>query len=161
MSYASYKHLLGRPYSSGKHDCYGLVRDYYIDVFGVKIVDAARPEGWWNHPDMNLIDDFMETDGWEQLGTNTRNLKVGDGLVFSLISGKANHVGVYVGNGMFIHHVWSRYSNEEALMEKWKSRLLMVVRHPEISRIGSELAPKTNLIDILPERLRAKYVQPS
>lgn len=158
MSYESYKHLLGRPYISGKDDCYGLAINYYFDVYGVKIVNAARPEGWWNHPEINLLDDFMEVDKWERLGTNTRALKPGDGLVFSLITGKANHVGVYVGNGMFIHHVWNRYSCEEALLDKWTARLLMIIRHEEVAQIGMDMTPKTQMIDLLPERLRAKYI---
>lgn len=160
MSFDSYKHLLGRPYVSGRNDCYGLARDYYRDLFAIQIVDAARPEGWWNEPDISLIDDFMESDGWEQIGTNTRNLKVGDGLVFSLINGKANHVGVYVGNGAFIHHVWRRFSNEEALLDKWKSRLLMILRHPEVATIGAGMTPKTSLETMLPEWYRAKLIQP-
>jgi cell wall-associated NlpC family hydrolase len=158
MSYTSYKHLLGRPYTSGENDCYGLVRNYYRDLFGIEIINAARPEGWWNEPDINLIDDFMEMDGWEQLGKNTRSLKVGDGLVFSLINGKANHVGVYVGNGAFIHHIWNRFSCEDALLEKWKARLLMIVRHPEVAKLGVGMIPTTDLSSMLPEKYRAKLV---
>lgn len=158
MSYDSYAHLLGRPYTSGRHDCYGLARDYYKDVYGVVLIDAARPEGWWNEKDMNLIDDFMEADGWENIGTNTRQLKPGDGLIFSLLSGKANHVGIYVGNGMFIHHVLNTYSREDALVEKWKSRLLAIIRHPEVVKAGQGMEAKVDLSTFLPERFRAKLV---
>lgn len=160
MSFSSYKHLLGRAYSSGRHDCYGLARDYYHDVYGVEIINAARPDGWWNEPDIKLIDDFMAMDGWEQIGNNTRALKVGDGLIFSLINGKANHVGVYVGNGTFIHHVYKRYSNEEALLDKWKSRLLMIIRHPEVAKSGAGMTSTTSLETMLPEWYRARLVQP-
>lgn len=160
MSYGGYAHLLGRAYDAGRHDCYGLVRDYYRDVYGVNLLNFARPEGWWNDPEMNLIDDLLEADGWERLGTNTRQLKPGDGLVFSLIHGKANHVGVYVGNGMFIHHVWQRFSCEDALMEKWKSRLLAVVRHPEVSKTGMDMPARMDLSTFLPERFRARLNKP-
>ena len=160
-TYDSYKHLLGRPYVSGRHDCYGLAVDYYRDIYGIQLINAARPEGWWDCPQISLIDDFMEADGWEQVGKNTRALQPGDGLIFSLLTGKANHVGVYVGNGTFIHHIWQRYSCEDALMEKWKSRLLTVVRHPEVALMNREMTPTTDLMTLLPERIRAKYVQPS
>lgn len=156
----AYKHLIGIPYRSGKDDCYGLARRYYKDTFGIELVNAARPDGWWNEPDMDLINQFIHHDNWKSLGTNTRALKVGDGLVFSLISGKANHVGCYVGNGMFIHHVYGRFSNEEALMDKWTSRLLMVIRHPEVEKAVDKAEPKTDLLNLLPEHIRARIIRP-
>lgn len=157
----SYKHLIGVPYRCGEDDCYGLARRYYKDVFNVEIVNAARPDGWWNEPDMDLINQFITHDGWNNLGVNTRILKVGDGLVFSLISGKANHVGCYVGNGMFIHHVYGRFSTEDALVDKWTSRLLMIIRHPEVYKTSEAQRPKTDLMSILPEHIRARIIRPT
>lgn len=157
----SYKHLLGIPYKSGCDDCYGLARRYYMDVYGVKILNAARPEGWWNDPDMDLINQFVSLDKWEKIGVNTRSVKVGDGLVFSLINGRANHVGVYVGNGMFIHHVLGRLSCEEALMGKWTSRLLMIIRHPEVAEQGQGMHQTTDYMSLLPEHIRAKLIRSS
>jgi cell wall-associated NlpC family hydrolase len=92
------------------------------------------------------------------MGANTRDLRVGDGLIFSLVHGKANHTGVYVGNGMFIHHVYKRFSSEEALVDKWKSRLLSIVRHPEVHKKNSIAIPRKNLIDHLPRNIRAKLI---
>lgn len=156
MSYQTYKHLLGIPYKAGVQDCYGLAIRYYHDVFGVQIVNAARPEGWWDEPSMDLINQFISHDGWENIGVNTRNLKIGDGLVFSLINGKANHVGCYVGNGMFIHHVFGRFSCEDPLVDKWRNRLLMIIRHPEVSILGAGMNPTTDIMAILPEHVRAR-----
>jgi cell wall-associated NlpC family hydrolase len=157
----AYKHMLGIPYSSGKDDCYGLARRYYKEVYDVDIVDAARPDGWWNEEDMDLINQFITHDGWQNLGTNTRNLKLGDGLVFSLINGKANHVGCYVGNGMFIHHIYGRFSTEDALTDKWTSRLLMIIRHPKIHKAAESQKPKTDLMNLLPEHIRARLIRPT
>lgn len=131
--YDDYKHLIGRPYKSGENDCYGLCRDYYKKVFELELNNWARPEEWWLDSRLNLVDDLFQADGWENIGRNFRNLKVGDGLIFSLIQSRANHVGVYVGNGMFIHHVFQRMSCEESLAMKWQSRCLMVVRHAAVT----------------------------
>lgn len=152
--YDSYKHLIGRAYTSGDKDCYGLARDYYKDVFDLTITNVARPEEWWNDGRLDLINDLFDVDGWENIGCNLRNLKVGDALVFSLISGRANHVGVYVGNGMFIHHVYQRMSCEESLAQKWRSRCLMVVRHTKVTE-----AQDKNMAVIGLEELR-KNVKP-
>ncbi len=157
--YDEYKHLLGRPYISGSQDCYGLVRDYYRDVFSVNIVDAARPDGWWNDPDLDLINQFMYADGWTQVGLNLRNLKRGDGLIFSLLHGKANHVGVYVGNGMFIHHIYQMFSDEVALTPKWTNRVLGVVQHKEVVAVVDGMRPRTNYLTLLPDHVRRKIEQ--
>ncbi len=154
----SYKHLLGLPYKSGSQDCYGLALRYYSEVYNLKLSDFARPDGWWNDPSMDLINECLQSDGWKNVGMNTKALKLGDGLVFSLINGRANHCGIYVGNGMFIHHVYGRFSAEEALMDKWTSRLLMIVRHPDISKSNHQNQPKTDALSILPEHIRAKII---
>ncbi len=140
--YSTYKHLVGLSYTSGDQDCYGLAIRYYSDVFGLQLTDFARPDEWWLVKELNLLTDNLFNDGWENVGVNLRNLKIGDGLVFSLLSGKANHVGMYVGNGMFLHHVFGRISCEEALVQKWMSRCLMVVRHEHVSkRIEEQVKP--------------------
>lgn len=154
--YDEYKHLLGRPYVSGSQDCYGLVRDYYHDVFAVNIINFARPELWWEDPEMDLINRSMHADGWEQVSTSSRGLKKGDGLIFSLITGRANHVGVYVGNGMFIHHIYRAYSSEEAYTPKWANRLLSVVRHSEVTAVLESMVPKTDILSLMPEHAKRR-----
>lgn len=156
MSYKMHKHLIGVPYRAGSQDCYGLALRYYRDVYGIELTNFARPEGWWNHPEMDLITQFLEHDGWEHVGLSTKLLRPGDGLVFSLVGGKANHVGVYVGNGLFVHHVFGRYSSEDALLQKWTSRLLMIVRHPKVAEVGKGMGQKTPIMDILPGHLSEK-----
>jgi cell wall-associated NlpC family hydrolase len=157
----SYKHLLGLPYKSGSQDCYGLAVRYFKELYNLDLLNFARPDGWWNDPDIDLINDCLQADGWENIGINIKGLKLGDALVFSLINGRANHVGIYVGNGMFIHHVYQRFSCEEALMDKWTSRLLMIVRHPEISKANHLNKPKTDAMSILPEHIRARIIRTS
>lgn len=155
----SYKHLLGIPYSSGDADCYGLVMRYYHDVYGIQLANVARPEHWWSEPDLDIIPPMVSLDGWQNVSVNPRQLKIGDGLIFSLVGGKANHVGCYVGNGMFIHHVFGRFSAEEALVDKWTNRLLMVVRHPGVEEMGKDMVATTDIMDLLPEHIRAKIIR--
>lgn len=131
-----YKHLLQRPYVAGKHDCYGLVRDFVQDIYGVKLTNFARPLFFWEDPDpkMNFINQFMTHDGWEPIGLHSRNLRMGDGLIFAVRGGHANHVGVYAGNGLFLHHFYQRFSREEPFNGAWSSRLLQIVRHPDVTK---------------------------
>ncbi len=157
----TYKHLLGIPYRSGVQDCYGLVRRYFKEFYQLDLANFARPDGWWNDPSIDLINESLHADGWQNIGINLRSMRIGDALVFSLINGRANHVGIYVGNGMFIHHVYNRFSSEDALMDKWTSRLLMIVRHPKVSPLNTKEETKTDFMSLLPEHVRAKIIRSS
>ncbi len=147
--YTTYQHLLGLPYTSGEQDCYGLARRYYKDVFDLDLLDIARPDLWWEHEGFNLITDFVEADSWESVGVNLRNLKVGDGLLFAFACSKINHVAVYVGNGLFIHHVYKQFSCETAVAQKWMSRCLGIVRHKKVTEALDKWSKEVNYLDTL------------
>lgn len=153
--YAKYCHLLNRPYTEGRFDCYGLVRDYCLQVWGVELTNFARPQRWWDYEDFDLLSKFLETDGWENLGVSTGSLRQGDGLVFSVCGDKANHCGIYVGNGLFIHHLYRQVSKEESLSSSWKRRILSVVRHPGISPEERIL----KLEDVLPDDIKRRIAK--
>jgi len=40
-----------------------------------------------------------------------------------------NHAGIYIGNGLFLHHLPNRLSREEPVM-RWKSLITHVLRPP-------------------------------
>lgn len=150
--YAKYKSLLGRPYISGRFDCYGLARDYYKLVWGLELSNFARPDRWWDHDDLDLITRSLTIDGWKSIGTCIRTLKVGDGLVFAAGGGKANHVGIYVGNGLFIHHFYKHFSKEEALLDKWTNRMLTIVRHPKVV----PMPEKIDVMELMPSHAKRR-----
>lgn len=148
--YEDYKHLLGRRYVNGKQDCYGLAQAYFKDTHNIDLVNFARPTRFWEVEGYDLIHDLLPPETWKSVGLNTKNLQVGDGLIFALHSKYANHLGVYVGNGLFIHHQYGRLSKEENLSGAWTSRLLLVVRHKEL-KINP---PKVDLITLLPNHVK-------
>lgn len=154
--YDDYKHLLGRTYTSGDQDCYGLVRAYYKDLYGVDLTNIARPTRFWDDPTMNILSETLYTDGWEDIQINTRSLVVGDVLIFSLVSGMANHVGVYVGNGLFIHHIFERFSIEESVSPKWMTRCLGIVRHPEVKKINASRIKPMDALELRQKLFGAK-----
>lgn len=82
------KQMLGRPYRYGGHtpkgfDCSGLVYYSYRRA-GYSIARDSKGQ-------------YAQT-----LSIDPRNLRPGD-LLFFNIEGKGGHVGIYVGNGKFIH----------------------------------------------------------
>lgn len=103
--------MLGRPYRYGGHDpghgfdCSGLV-NYAYDQAGISVPRTT-------HAQYSTIRPVAPT-----------ALKPGD-LVFFNIGSKPSHVGIYVGNGQFIHAPSSgkRVSKSSLSEPYWKRRL--------------------------------------
>lgn len=150
--YDDFKHLVGRPYIEGLDDCYGLLVQFYGDLLGIKLTNFARNHDIWER----LIAEFVCTDGWSAQPLNLKALEPGDGLIFSLgtRTGKPNHIGVYTGNGMFLHHVYGRFSSYDSVQPLWGSRLLSIYRHPAVKEIGRGMQQRVKFIDLLPPHLR-------
>ncbi|WCD44162.1 hypothetical protein Lumi_023 [Xylophilus phage Lumi] len=153
--YEEYKDLLGRKYVAGENDCYGLVKDYYKKIFDLELTDYARPEGFADFG-IDLIVDNLLDEGFQMVDVPTPNLMRGDGLLFRVNgSTLTNHVGVYVGNGYFIHHLWNGLSNEEAMTTKWRGRVSSVVRHPDVYTKARVPTERLSIMDFIPEHIKA------
>jgi cell wall-associated NlpC family hydrolase len=86
-------------------------------------------------------------------------LEIGDLLMMRLAnrSGHANHIGVYVGNGYMLHHLFNQKSVADPLTDRWTGRVLDVIRHPDITAKNLELVEKVDIMNFLPPHLRARY----
>lgn len=136
--YDAYKHLVGLPYEEGNQDCYGLFRRYYKDNYGLELENYARP-GDFAHAGLDLIMDYFKDEGFKLVEASLHRLELGD-AVLCRINGAplCNHVGVYVGNQMVLHHLYASLSKDEPYTDRWKSRTLSVVRHPEVTKKNLE-----------------------
>lgn len=152
--------LLNKPYKDGKDDCYGLARQYYQQEYGLTLRNYARPIGF-DHEGLDLLMGNFIKEGFCSLPVSGISyLEKGDGLLFSILGSKTvNHVGVYVGSGYFIHHLYEKMSKCESLDQRWYQRIALVVRHPEVSTTNIKRIGKTNLLDLLPPHLRLRVQQ--
>ncbi len=115
--------LLEREFVHGLADCYALARDWARTEGGVNLPDFARPDAWWDKGGNVLIENLLaagyaRTDEPEQ---------VGDGVIMQIQSKVPNHVAVYIGNGLIMHHLANRLSRIEPL-HRWRSHVLYRVR---------------------------------
>jgi cell wall-associated NlpC family hydrolase len=164
MNYDRYSHLLGVAYDEGDHDCYGLALRFYRDVYGLDIPDYARSMEFFQKK-VNLIAAFLADSGFTVQDIPLDRLEPGDGLLLSVPASwmggmpEVNHVGVYVGNGMFLHHLYQRPSAEDAFDIRWMRRVRAVVRHPEIARGNNEILMKGSIdfLSLLPEHVRQRH----
>lgn len=119
----------GREYVPGKADCYGSLRDLFIEATGEPIPDFARPDSWWNHPGLDLLSNQFEKAGFRDTGLTANGARPLHGLLFAVAGSKINHVGLYLGRGLFFHHAYGALSRVEPLTPKWKARCVKVVEH--------------------------------
>lgn len=119
--------LTGRPYVFGVFDCYSLVADYLAEKHQIYIKkDYPRIEDFWKKG-MPLFSKHWQD---ENFCITNDDLKDGDILMFQTdSSGEVNHVGVYVGDGMFLHHAIGRLSSIDIYGGYWKNHTVLHLRH--------------------------------
>lgn len=122
--------LLGRPFVHGVMDCYALCRDYFRLEREIVLLDVPRADKWWEDGTSNLYIDNYERAGFVNVGPDAE-LQVGDGLLMQIRSknGVPNHCGVYLGDGVFIHHFYGQLSRREAWGGLWARSLRAVLRY--------------------------------
>jgi cell wall-associated NlpC family hydrolase len=148
----------GTPYVVGRDDCYGLVRRWVKDKYGMKLTNYARPF-MFEENGLPLLTDHFQREGFLIVNVPFNRLEIGDLLLMRLAnkSGHANHIGVYVGNGYMLHHLFNRPSVADPLTSRWTGRVLDVIRHPDITETNQALIEKVDLLTYLPPHMRAKY----
>lgn len=147
--YDRYKDLVGIPYVEGDQDCYGLLRQYYKKSYDLELENYARP-GDFAHSGINLISDYFKDEGFELIETNLNRLQLGDVLLCQINGAPlVNHVAIYVGNQMILHHLYSSLSKDEPYSTRWKSRTMSVVRHPVVTKKNSETLEVLNMADFI------------
>lgn len=118
--------LVGRSYVSGVQDCFALAKDYYKLKHNVDIPDKKRWEMWWKDG-VNLINE----EEWESCGFSVvedDSLQEGDVIVMQSGSKYPDHLAIYTGNGMILHHCYKRLSSEELYIGMWVKNTMFVLR---------------------------------
>ncbi|WEU67280.1 C40 family peptidase [Xanthomonas phage JGB6] len=120
--------LVGREFHHGILDCYTLVRDYYQQEMNITLKDYERADGWWERGE-NLYMKNLEDCGFYQV--SEREIKVGDMILMQIRSNEPNHAGVYLGDGLFLHHLYGRLSSRDVYGGYWRDATRFVVRHKD------------------------------
>lgn len=122
--------LIGRPFVHGVHDCYSLVRDYFGRI-GIALNDYARSWGWWEGsvgPD--LYRDNFTHEGFREVPRDT--LREHDLILMRIRAARENHMAVYLGHDVILHHLIGQPSRRETYQEFYQRRTTAVLRHQSL-----------------------------
>lgn len=94
--------LLGRPFIFGIYDCLSLLRDWFFEEKGIDLEDFPREMADIEN-DVDMYMPNVKAWGFELIDTD--NLEPGDVLLWRAKSPVVNHAGIYLGDGLMIHHL--------------------------------------------------------
>lgn len=125
--------LVGREWAWGLSDCWTLAYDWYRH-HGLNLIDFERPLTPEEFEADPIFDDCWELAGFRPV-PDDQPLERGD-LVFMSIRNKGlNHCGVYIGDGMLLHHLRYRLSSRD-MYSGWLAKCTgRRLRHPGMSKI--------------------------
>lgn len=121
--------LIGRPWSLGSFDCWGLIMAWHKEQ-GIELNDFRKPYEWWK-PEFgeNLYQENYIKEGF--VSTN-QEPRPGDMVIMQLQSPVWNHAGIYVGDNQILHHAFGKLSRNDIYSGWYRDHTVMVCRHKEL-----------------------------
>ena len=103
--------LIGRQWVWAASDCWTLARDWYAE-HSLQLPDWQRPPTPEQFEADPLFDRYWQDAGFIELAEDAELLP-GDALLMSIEGPGLNHVGVYIGDQLVLHHLRGRLSSRD------------------------------------------------
>src|ERR1041384_3394397 len=129
MQKIEYENLIGIPFEINVEDCFTTMSDFYKLNFDIDIPNFARPKNW-DADELDLIGMLYKKAGFEKV--DTWELRPGDLLATAIGSSNPNHLVIYVGDNLILHHRLNALSDVEVFRPFWKMVTCYVLRHPQV-----------------------------
>lgn len=128
----NYQNLVGRPFQWGSLDCYGLVRDFYSQIFGIELPDYARPDDFWSKGLDLFQDHYLDAGFYALERVHPSQWQFGDVIISAIQSRFGNHSAILVENGKILHHLYGRISTVEPYKGLVRNGTTGVFRHRDV-----------------------------
>lgn len=102
--------LIGREWVWGVQDCWTLVRDWYAEQ-GRILPDWKRPATTAEFERDPMFSGLWRDAGFEQIDIS--ELQHGDSVMMAIGNAQLNHMAVYLGDQMILHHQRGRLSSRD------------------------------------------------
>lgn len=154
---------VGLPYSlRGRDesgiDCWGLVRLVYKEQFDIELPSLVElyPDGSEDTVYQKLAEDIaIRKEKWEEVASPD----VGD-IVLLRHNGFPVHVGIFIGDGKFLHAFGGTHSVVDRLTSvHWRNRIVGYFKYKENALEGEYLPKETVTVSGAPHPLRNVYVE--
>lgn len=118
--------LIGRPFVYGVHDCYSLVLDYYRRERGVTLKYYPRDDrfSWWK-AGQNLYIERFSASGFIAVDSPEE----GDVILMQVESPVPNHLAVYLGDNLMLHHLVNQLSKRDVYGGYWQKHTVKFLRY--------------------------------
>lgn len=121
--------LIGRTFVHGVVDCYTLIRDYYQQERGIKLMDFVRNDDWW-HKGGNLYVENYELAGFRERPPGEPP-QIGDVLLMNIAAGVLNHAAVFYADNVIMHHIHGRLSCTETYSSFYRDRTQKILYYAQ------------------------------
>jgi len=121
--------LVGRPFHHGVLDCWTLCRDWYAREWGLALPDPVRHDNWWDDGCSDLYTENLAAAGFVPIAVG--DIQRGDLILMQIRSRNLvpNHAGIYLGDGLMLHHMYGRLSSRDVYGGYWLENTRLVARH--------------------------------
>jgi hypothetical protein len=120
--------LIGREWVWGVSDCWTLVRDWYKETWDIDLKDWTRPMSMLDFHEAPMFADCFQKTGFVDLGLEQP--EYGDGILMQLDGSPGlNHMAVYVGDQMILHHLRGRLSSRDVWGGYYQKSTGLIIRH--------------------------------
>lgn len=109
--------LIGREWVWGQTDCWDLVRCYYQQEMAVTLPDWERPLTYAEFEANPMFEGLWREAGFEQVSET--DMQPGDAVLMCVSGTGLNHVGVYLGDQMLLHHLGPNRLSSRDLYGGW------------------------------------------
>ena len=93
--------LIGRTWIWGKHDCWSLITDYFLEKKQINLKFWPRPKNLKEFANNPYFEKVLTESGFKKVDND---IQINDILLMEGIYDKLNHVALYIGDQTIFHH---------------------------------------------------------